>query len=223
MKNKKVKKKKSIGKTRDRANDMPKSLKPFMKLYAKLQEPNITASDIRTRLKITQRQLNYLEKVLYPRDSTTKAKWHRYSIMDLLSLKLFLDLVELDLPKDMVRVMFFISKELIVGSSSVLIDIAKGKEIIVLHAYHKMGSPTLYTMPQEEELYLTTARNIKKPFIVFHLDSILRDGFKKTAIHDFSADIDDVTNKITFKIEGEKIRIDEIPDNLYKELNKTKT
>ena len=77
MKSKKNKKNKSGYVIRKYTDDIYKQLRLFVKVHAKLTEANLTASDIRSRLHITQRQLNYMETVLYPSSQKKKSKYHK--------------------------------------------------------------------------------------------------------------------------------------------------
>lgn len=223
MKNKKIKKKKSDSALKEYASNIPEEIKPFLKVHAKLLQANLTASDIRYRLKITQRQLNYLEGILYPKEPDEKSKWHRYSIIDLLSMMVFKTTADYDLPRETVAVLFAWIKDLLSLDRTLLVNVSKGKEVVIFFDYSNImtiTTPHIFTLPEEKNKYLKKVTETESPFIVIHLDSILRDGLKKIATHDFSTDVDEKSNKIIYKIDGEKIRLDDIPDDLYKELNK---
>lgn len=220
MKNKKIKKKRPDSALKEHASNIPEEVKPFLKVHAQMLQTNLTASDIRYRLKITQRQLNYLERILYPKKQDEKSKWHRYSIIDLLSMIVFKTTVEYELPRETVAVLFAWIKDLLSLDCTLLVNVSKGKEVVIFFDYSNITTPHIFTLPEEKSKYFKKVTKTKSPFIVIHLDSILKDGLKKIATHDFSADVDEKSNKVIFKIDGEKIRLDDIPDDLYKELNK---
>lgn len=202
--------------------EIPEQLKPLLKVHAKLTEPNLTATDIRARLHITQRQLNYMESVLYPGTCKKKATWRRYSIIDLLCIKVVKSIVKPELPGAVIGILFVSLKDWLEGDYTLLIDIAKGREIVVFFDHSNLIVQHIFVLPNEEKAYLKMVKSTRESYTAIFLGSILRKELTKIATNDFSADIDEKTNKITYKIEGEKIRIDEIPDNLYKELDKIK-
>jgi len=198
-------------------------LKPFLKVHSKLTEATLTASDIRARLHITQRQLNYMESVLYPGTYKKKATWRRYNIIDLLCIKIVKAISKPELPGAVIGILFVSMKDWLEGDYTLLIDIAKGREIVIFFDYSNLVVQHIFVLPNEEKAYLEMVKGADDSYTAIYLGSIVRKELTKIATNDFSADIDEKTNKITYKIEDEKIQIDKIPDDLYKKLNKAIT
>lgn len=184
---------------------------PLLKVRSELFKKTLTASEVKIRLHIGQRQLNYIEKDLFIKKSGEKSKWRRYSIADLLMLTFYI--VVRRFGKFAAALLFLWLNKLIKKNYEFLIHISQGKDIILFFDFRNIPRSRLFILPDQEQHYLKRLKTYKYPFAIIQLGQLLKDQLIKIAVSDFSADTD-TKKRIIYKIRGEKIEIKDIPNDV---------
>lgn len=192
----------------------------FLNVWEMLTKPIWTASGVRKRLGISQRELNYYEGRLFDEDEDekVKSKWRKYSIVDLLAFRVFFNCRN-EISARTAKLLFHFVRGFLTQGYNILLYFSRGGECFIVNEIHDPDKHHMFLIPDQVEEYMDKMMHASNPLVVFPLGSLMRGFLSGIATDDFSVDVskDGVVN---YKIGAKKIQLEDLPDPIYKELDR---
>jgi len=189
---------------------------PFLKVYKRLTDPILTASEVKKQIGFTQRQINYQEKILFADGKKKKPGWRRYNLLDLVALKFIGQFNRVNYPDPLIMGHYFRwFRALLIDDYELLIQVSLGREVKMIYQFSR-PYPQLFILPEQTKDFSENILSNKQTTTVFHLEKIIQDQLTVMSTHGFSADKTD-KNTLIYKIDAEKLEVKNLPENIIKE------